>query len=363
MFWTHFQSVHFTLFLRGDFNQNIALPDKFAKHFKKKLPEVVTLKGPSGFTWDIGLARNADALFFDSGWSTFVKDHSLNENDMLILKYNGVSHFDVLVFDGLSLCEKATSYFVRKCGHTERDSGSQTKRKLKESSIEIRNASPQDCLYDTGDKSAENDIDQTRRPLFSTPTNKKMRNGSSSRMAIQSEKKTGNKNAFPFAGQELLNHDPEHVSPEGNLEYASPDTSHGQLVTEEQKQNALMLAQSAVSSNGFIIAMKPTHVKRKFFLSIPTGWMTKSMSLEIQDVTLRLNGKTWQTKFHYYASRTYGGLSGGWKSFVMDNCLDEFDVCVFECANTAAKPLTLDVKIFPVLQSVVPISEIKPDLS
>lgn len=359
MFWTHFQTVHFTLFLRDDFLHQVALPDKFAKHFKTKLPEVVTLKGPSGFTWDVGLTGNVDSLFLDSGWSTFVKDHALNKNDVLIFKYNGVSHFDVLVVDGLSLCEKATSYFVRKCGHNEHDSGSQTKRKAKENSMEIRHVSPQDCLDDTADKSAENDVDPTyhRRTLYSTPTNKRMR-GSISRMAI--EKKSGNKYTSPFVGQELLGHDSELASPDSGSPLL---TSHGRLVTEEQKRNALMLAQSAVSSDGFILAMRPTHVKRKFFMSIPSPWMTKYMSLELQDVTLRLNGKTWQTKFHYYPSRSYGGLSGGWRSFVADNSLDEFDVCVFECDDPAAKPLTLDVKIFPVIQAVVPLTEVKPDLS
>jgi hypothetical protein len=43
----------------------------------------------------------------------------LKENDFLVFKYNGESHFEVLIFGGESLCEKAASYFVRKCGHAQ----------------------------------------------------------------------------------------------------------------------------------------------------------------------------------------------------------------------------------------------------
>lgn len=94
-----------------------ALPKTFSDNLKKKLPENVTLKGPGGVVWNIGLTTKEDTLYFKHGWEQFVKDHSLKENDFLVFKYNGESVFDVLVFDGESFCEKAGSYFVRKCGH------------------------------------------------------------------------------------------------------------------------------------------------------------------------------------------------------------------------------------------------------
>ncbi|GKV04719.1 hypothetical protein SLEP1_g16833 [Rubroshorea leprosula] len=367
LFWTHFQSVHFTQFLRRGFDQWLALPEKFVKHFKKKLPETVTLKGPSGLTWDVGLTKNEDALFFDRGWPTFVKDHSLEEHDFLTFKYNGVSQFDVLMFDGLNLCEKAATYFVRKCGHTEHDSGSQTKRKMRDNPVEITHTSSQDGLEGTPEKSAENDIDQMRfqQPVYSTPTNKKMRRGSASRRAIQSER-IGDKKVSTSAGQlpvkPVNDSEAEYVSVDGNVESSPLQISEGRPVTEDQKRNVLLLAKSALSSNGFLIVMKPTHVKRKFFMAIPTGWMTRFMALEPQDVILHLNDDTWQTRFTYFASRGYGGLSAGWKSFVVDNNLDEHDVCVFECADPTIKPLILDVKIFPVLQAVLPLNEVAPAL-
>lgn len=348
MFWTHFQSVHFTQFLRDNFTQQLALPEKFTKHFKKKLSGNVTLKGPSGFTWDVGLTGNGDTLFFDNGWPSFVKDHSLKENDFLVFKSNGVSHFDVLVFDGLSLCEKATSYFVKKCGHTEHDSGSHTKRKLNENPVEITHPSP---LEETPEKSAENDNDQTgyQRLAFSSPAYKKTRNGGYSRKPTQPGWRAGN---LSPNGQEKVKHEPDSMP---------IDLESERFVSEEQKRNALLLAHSALrssNSEGFVIVMKPTHVNRKFFMAIPTAWMSKYMTLEPQDVIVRCNGNLWRTRFTYYPNRGYGGLSTGWRSFAFENDLEEFDVCIFECTDPSKRPMTLDVKIFPVSQAAIPLNEV-----
>lgn len=70
-------------------------------------------------------------MFCGDGWEEFVKDHSLQENDILMLRYNGESCFDVLIFDSRSMCEKEVTYFVRKkC--TKPESDGQSKRKVRE---------------------------------------------------------------------------------------------------------------------------------------------------------------------------------------------------------------------------------------
>lgn len=153
------------------------IPTKFSKNLKKKLPEIVTLKGPSGSAWKVELTTSNDTMFFKHGWADFVKDHFLQEKDLLIFKYNGDSHFDVLMFDGQSMCEKTASYFVRKCGHRERHSACQTKRKFGESSIEVIRASPQDFVGGTPEKCATNQLDTPPlgQPIISQATNKETR--------------------------------------------------------------------------------------------------------------------------------------------------------------------------------------------
>ena len=137
----------------------------------------MTLKGPSGSTWQVELATDDDTMFFKHGWKEFVKDHFLEEKDLLIFKYNGESNFDVLIFDGQSLCEKAESYFVRKCGHREGDSIVQTKRKTVEDSVEVTYTCPHNGLGGTPEKSADGYIYRTpvRNTVVSKAIDKKTR--------------------------------------------------------------------------------------------------------------------------------------------------------------------------------------------
>ena len=125
-----------------------ALPKTFSDNLKKKLPKYVTLKGPSGVVWNIGLTTKDDTVYFTNGWQQFVNDHSLKESDFLFFKYNGESLFEVLIFDGRSFCEKAASYFVGKCGHAQIEQGGIEAKDTNKSVEEINTA------FDAGVESA-----------------------------------------------------------------------------------------------------------------------------------------------------------------------------------------------------------------
>lgn len=90
-----------------------ALPKRFSDSLKRKLPDNATLRGPGGAELTVKLSTKDDILHFTNGWQQFAHDHFLEENDLLIFKYNGESQFDVLIFDQKNLCEKVASYFVR----------------------------------------------------------------------------------------------------------------------------------------------------------------------------------------------------------------------------------------------------------
>ncbi|PHT27523.1 hypothetical protein CQW23_32870 [Capsicum baccatum] len=83
------------------------------------------------------LSEIFDQQLIDSNWrciipqrwvERFVNAHSLEEDDLLIFKYNGSSRFDVSVFDRQSLCKKEASCFVKKCEHADVASRRRTKR-------------------------------------------------------------------------------------------------------------------------------------------------------------------------------------------------------------------------------------------
>ncbi|KAK8623362.1 hypothetical protein V6N13_118248 [Hibiscus sabdariffa] len=360
IFWTHFQSIHFSQFLHADFLQRLEIPEKFAKNVKKRLPETVTLKGPSGVIWDVGVTEDDDTLFFCDGWKTFVKNHSLIENDFLIFKYNGVSHFDVLMFEGKSLCEKASSYFVRKCVHTESDFGYQTKRKVSVNPDEIVHNSSQCGLESSPEKSTNNDTDArpSRKATESAASNKKrIQNLDSDIRSIPAKRSPRGKEHSTFSGGvkvERFETEYEHITTDGDVFGSLWHATGKRVATRSEKTNALIKAQEALSVEGFMVVMKPTHVDRKFYMSIPSAWVAKYISRAKADVILRMNERRWRTQFNYRRSRECGALSCGWRKFVKDNNIEEHDVCVFEPANIGSRPIILDVSIFHVLPAAVP---------
>ncbi|XP_039023806.1 B3 domain-containing protein REM16-like isoform X1 [Hibiscus syriacus] len=339
IFWTHFQSIHFSQFLHADFLQRLEIPEKFAKNVKKRLPENVTLKGPSGVIWDVGLtAADDDTLFFCGGWKTFVKDHSLIENDLLIFKYNGVSHFDVLIFDGKSLCEKACSYFARKCMHTESDCGHQMKRKASENPDELVHKSSRCGLESSPEKSTNNDTDArpSRNAIQYAATNKKKKieNLDSGARSITPKRSLASKklSTFPVGvkveRQETDDSEYEHTTSDGDVFVSLWHATGKRVATRAEKMNALLKAQEVVTDEGFMVVMKPTHVDRKFYMSIPIAWVVKHLFKTKTDVILRMDQRTWRTRFYYHRTRKSGGLSGGWRKFVNDNNIEEHDVCI-----------------------------------
>lgn len=84
-----------------------------------QLTETLSLKSPSGATWLVDVARNADAdeLLLGSGWGDFARAHELQEDDLVVFTRGGGGgsgsgcSFDVLVLDS-SGCEKAPCFFA-----------------------------------------------------------------------------------------------------------------------------------------------------------------------------------------------------------------------------------------------------------
>ena len=124
-----------------------ALPKTFSDNLNKKLPENVTLKGPSGVTWNIRLTTRDGTVYFVDGWQRFMNDHSLKVNDFLVCKYNGESHFEVLIFDGESFCEKEASYFIEKRGHAQTEQGGSNASETNNYVEEVNTASNGDVEF------------------------------------------------------------------------------------------------------------------------------------------------------------------------------------------------------------------------
>ncbi|XP_023538425.1 B3 domain-containing protein REM16-like [Cucurbita pepo subsp. pepo] len=368
IYWSHFQFTHFYQILAGGSEQKLVLPNKFVNNLKKKLPSTVTLKGPSGATWDVGLSANDDKLYFKHGWQEFVKAHSLEQNDLLVFRYNGASQFDVLVFDWKSFCEKEASYFVKICEHTNSDTGHKAKRKFGEPTLDSFDV---DANNGAECASSENNLhdDSMERMIQDVVSKATNLNGQPEVFSAQPirtirtrrRKETPKSAAVmtPTPAPVQLSDSDEEATPVKKIgSYAEQYLSNRRAITEEDKNNALKLAEAASSNAGFKVIMRPSHVYRRFYLFIPTQWVTKNLSLCNQDVILRLGNNEWPAKFSFTASRQCGGLTSGWKHFAIDNNLEEFDVCVFEPVPKTSGPVVLEVRIFRVVEDVIPLTRV-----
>ncbi|PIA52399.1 hypothetical protein AQUCO_01000341v1 [Aquilegia coerulea] len=80
-------------------NRCLAIPKKFIRIFGKELSNIVVLKDPSSREWHVELGEDEGQIWFQNGWHEFMKYHSITYWHLLVFKYDGNSHFNVVIFD------------------------------------------------------------------------------------------------------------------------------------------------------------------------------------------------------------------------------------------------------------------------
>ncbi|KAF7827604.1 B3 domain-containing protein REM16-like [Senna tora] len=367
IFWNHFKFIHFAQRLPSGFDQRLAIPKRFSDNLRRKLPDNVTLRGPGGAFWSVRLMTIENTLYFMQGWQLFAKDHCLKENDLLVFKYNGESQFDVLIFDRESFCESAAAYFVGKSEPTDKRNRDNS---LEEVNIPFNTgvefASPKKSVRGNSKKNRNAAVEcaspeQTKRKARPVRSNARARQVKPVRSSARGQEvKPVRSNAR--GGEDNLIHvlDAE-PSASGNMTYEILYASNGmsdtenkkehehalQLAQEINKEHAVELAQAACTDDGFYVVMRPSHIN-KFYMKIPVKWMAERFPRHSEDVILRMEQTEWLAKYNVERGGRAAGLSGGWRHFVLDNKLQEFDVCVFKPPGKISTPLIIEVQIFRV---------------
>ena len=54
---------------------------------------------PNGRKWKVKLTQHVGGVWFQNGWSEFASSHGVAVGHLLVFKYEGNLHFDVLIFD------------------------------------------------------------------------------------------------------------------------------------------------------------------------------------------------------------------------------------------------------------------------
>ncbi|KAJ8567215.1 hypothetical protein K7X08_019423 [Anisodus acutangulus] len=131
--------------MMNDSKRRLRIPVKFVTNSKDshKLLGPKILTGPSGTSWLVEVKRAEDGDYvLCNDWEIFVKDHGLEDADLLVFKMNDFTSFDVMIFDATA-CEKEGTFFVKKnripCKHpdevTDEHSNEQTRKMVMEMMI------------------------------------------------------------------------------------------------------------------------------------------------------------------------------------------------------------------------------------
>ncbi|PKI48669.1 B3 domain-containing protein REM10-like isoform X3 [Punica granatum] len=83
----------FKVFLETQSKNRLRIPPAYHKHMEGEKRQVFCLLGPSGDTWQVILVKvlekDSNELYFRHGWATFVKDHLIENGDLLLFRYIG----------------------------------------------------------------------------------------------------------------------------------------------------------------------------------------------------------------------------------------------------------------------------------
>ncbi|KAI3914820.1 hypothetical protein MKW92_020853 [Papaver armeniacum] len=365
--------MNFFTFLSKNYHHYLKLPKKFVKNSEIG-GSIVSLKGPSGQTWTVELMRRGDSkLYLKRGWEIFVKEHNLKENDVLFFKYSsGV--FDVLMLDDGDFCEKESSYFVRNCHHSsswglnEGRRGENEPRRYKEGENEPRRSEevesepsieitePKRLRYTekpitiSDEEQEEEDADREtprllgRVPVCYQPRLPKSVPGCKSKALVRTtEVSVTGENSEGDEEMEVNQVSPLAIALQKRTVHAKEiHLPYKQAVREGKRRG----------TPHFVVLIQPSHVSGICFMVIPIKSARKYLPYGSDNISLKMNGKTWQAQYTYYG-RIAGFRGAGWKKFVLNNKLEVGNACLFEkttssalSSRTPSNSITFSVSIF-----------------
>ncbi|KAJ3685484.1 hypothetical protein LUZ61_014648 [Rhynchospora tenuis] len=304
-YWNHMdpKNVKFFVKMEASFRNHLDMPRKFAKSFKKKISEIVKLKGPSGRTWRIEVLKSENKLSLKSGWISFVTANEIYKNDLLVFKYRGNSSFNVLIFDP-SGCEKVTS-FINKNEEAETESESESNTESIFESEAEKTCSESDTSFRVFDIPPERISSDSETSSHATPE-QKLRVSNGSRASLYKIKKA-------------------KQAPSGRRYVMS---SKKKLSVAERKIADEMAIATQPGSKLFVKILSPSDVNR--YLIIPRGFANENIGKTRQSISLTLVNKKRVFPARYYYGKNMQFISDGWRDFVRKYKLEVRSLCLFE---------------------------------
>ncbi|KAL6847031.1 hypothetical protein ACP4OV_022884 [Aristida adscensionis] len=310
--------TRFFKLMTGDFAQRISIPENFQNNLKGQITKGFNLKAPSGQTWRVGVRKDANELFFMSGWGDFASANELQENDFLIFTRRGNYSFDVLIFDS-SGCEKVQCFFTAKkhpCmhKHSENTAGQQAER----------------CILSDSDDS--NTSLRLNESTHKASTSKKMRGQIKPRKEFE----------FPNSSNYKIKREAIDDAEQSNIWHADSNYYYSRSansLTGDEREEIFSLVSIQPGNPAFVTVLQKSHVGRKNnMLVIHHEFAAEHLEGRSHDILLlRPNrAEKWYVKY-YHGKDTRGFNCRRWVKFVCDNGLRKDYICVFELIKGAKK--------------------------
>ncbi|TVU05976.1 hypothetical protein EJB05_49163 [Eragrostis curvula] len=298
--------VFFKVFFPHHSGDRLKIPQPFCKYLKEEPNRPVSLKGPSGNTWQVMLTSVEEGLGFTQGWKEFVGDHSVQQGHFLVFTYDGHSEFSVVVFSNSCVEDKLAL-----------DAQPSEVEKVKEGA--------------QGADAAGSTVPDSNKDLSCMLGEYSCYNKSWTRG-----------NGVPRVGKVV------------SKKFRQPLViSQRRRVTEEEKAHALDRATEFKSKNPFTLqVMIASYVYLGFFMNIPSEFVREYLPQTGKKMTLwDPQGKPWEVQYVCYRERSVAAFSGGWGKFAVGNNLEKFDVCIFELL----KEDNIKVHIYRVVPQITPL--------
>ncbi|TYH33172.1 hypothetical protein ES332_D13G040000v1 [Gossypium tomentosum] len=286
-------------------DKKLKIPNKFVQKFGHELSSIATLNVPSGRLWLVELRKENKRVWLDCGWTVFVEYYSIcSDHDRKKRK------------NSTFLDQKNNVDDLRATVQSTRDKGIQF------NGVELTSAADEGGLnFLNGTQKNTKEIKQEIEP-----------------------------NEYKSLGKFIVKEDLPAMN--------SPRSDHKKRrdATAEGKQIALRAAAMFKPDNPFCrVILRPSYVYKGIFLHIPRCFALRYLNGVDGIVTLQVSeGKKWPVRCIY--GQSSWKFSKGWAEFVLDNNLDEGDVCVFELIST--KEIVLKVTIFRVLEDGVAVNQL-----
>ncbi|KAK9996873.1 hypothetical protein SO802_021559 [Lithocarpus litseifolius] len=295
---THFFKIILHKNLR---NGRLTIPKKFTSKYGEKLSSLAFLTLPNGAKWEVELTKHNGEVWLQKGWREFTEFYSLKLGYLVVFRYEGNSHFHVLIFDPSATEVDYPS--KNSNGHEEGQCDDEDTDESTDTSIQILpNSRPLDLRPKRRDTS-----------LSLLPRRKKMKTTSTSGR-IRSQKSK----LHPRIRQ----------------------------LTRIEKAKALKKASGFKSKNPHFMVVMQLSFVNAWYLSIPVRFTQKKYIQSGQYVTLKVGDKSWKVLFSIAGEKRPGSFSSRWSTFARANGLQVGDVCVFELIKRDNNGVVLEVSIF-----------------